>query len=201
MLFFSRAISITNGVTRAPPSTTKHHQSTAKNSAIDYEWFSHRAFHGEALDVVPILLQQRDKEVNGHERVLPQLVWCHVDVTNSHTHAEHLLELKLHLATNLLDLTLNVITGTQQSGKLASFVKTRAQETRDLWNEGLRCQKGIELLRELLDKLLVLVELLQVLNTLERDVGFLSLLTVRRVAEHADLHAGTGHMRKFDGTC
>ncbi len=55
------------------------------------------------------------------------------------------------------------------------------------------------LLGELLDELLVLVELLQVLNTHGRDIVLLSLLAVLRVTEHANTHVGAGDTGKAHG--
>ena len=42
------------------------------------------------LHVVPILLQQRDQEVDGHQTVLPQLIRSHAHVAHGHAHAQHL---------------------------------------------------------------------------------------------------------------
>ena len=42
---------------------------------------------------------------------LPQLVGRHLHVAHGHTHAEHLLQLELHLAAEVRDLGLEVVAG------------------------------------------------------------------------------------------
>merc|ERR1719159_714482 len=93
--------------------------------------------------------------------------------------------------------SLQILAGRAKRRELARLVKTRAQQTRDLRHQRLRREERIVLGRKLLHELLVLVQLLEVLHAAVRHADVLSLLAVRRVAEHADLHALAGHMRKL----
>jgi len=120
---------------------------------------------------------------------------------NGNTHTEDLLQLKLHLATNLCDLILEVVSVLNECGELASFVQARSQKTWDLGDKDLRGHESIEGLCKLLDKLLVLVQLLKVLNAFERDVGSLGLLAMYCIAKHADLHTRARHMGELDSAC
>ena len=52
---------------------------------------------------------------------------------------------------------------------------------------------------EVLDKLLVLLELLEGLGIHAGDAGGVGLIAVLLVAEHADLHAGAGDVGQQDG--
>merc|ERR1740121_2082412 len=56
-------------------------------SAVDGEGLPHGALQMKSLDVVPILLEQRHEEVDGHQAVLPQFVWVHVHVAHRDAHA------------------------------------------------------------------------------------------------------------------
>ena len=70
--------------------------------------------------------------------------------------------------------------------------ETRAEETRDLLDEGLRGEEGVVLLGELLDELLVLIELFQVVDGLVLKVDLLRTVDVGGVGENADGHARAG---------
>ena len=65
---------------------------------------AHRALDVERAHVLPVLLEQRDEEVDGHRRVLDDLLLGHADVADGDTHAQHLLELELDGGTDILDL-------------------------------------------------------------------------------------------------
>merc|ERR1711865_560201 len=140
------------------------------SSAVDHERLAHCALEVQTLDVVPILLEQRDEEVDRRQTVLPQLIRVHANVANGHTHAKHLLQLKLYLAPDIVDLHLKVVSMLNECWELASFVETRTQQPGNLRDEHLRGNEGIKGLCQLLDELLVLVELFQALHTLEWDV-------------------------------
>jgi hypothetical protein len=80
------------------------------------------------------------------------------------------------------------------------LVETGTQETRDLLDQGFRGNEGIVLLGELLDKLLVLVELLQVIDGLEFHTGSLGLIAMESITENAHGQVGAGNVRQLDGT-
>jgi len=57
---------------------------------------AHGGLDVDRLDVLPVLLQQRDEEVDGHLRVDEDLALGHLDVADGHGEAQHLLQLELH---------------------------------------------------------------------------------------------------------
>jgi hypothetical protein len=84
-------------------------------------------------------------------------------------------------------------------GELAGLVETRSQETRNLLDQSLGGNESIVLLGELLDKLLVLVELLQVINRLELHTDLLGLIAVKGITENADGHLGARDVGETNG--
>merc|ERR1719329_861492 len=101
----------------------------AECSTVDGERLAHGALHVQPLDVVPVLLEQGDEEVDGHERVLPQLIWGHIDMSNCHSQAQNLLQLELDVAANLCNLVLKVIICCQERWEFTGLVQARAQKT------------------------------------------------------------------------
>jgi hypothetical protein len=63
--------------------------------------------------------------------------------------------------------------------------ETRAQETRNLLDQGVRCDEGIVFASELLDQLLVLVELLQVISRHGIHSTVLGTIDIVLVTENA----------------
>lgn len=161
---------------------------------------AHGRLDVERLDVLPLLLEERDEEVDGKHDVGQQLVVGHLDVADGDTEAENLLELELDGALDLGDLLLEVLVVRDGGGELAGLGETGAQQTRDLLDQSFGGQEGVVLLGELLDELLVLVELLQVLDGHELEVDELGTVDIGGVGQNAHAHAGTGHMGKLDGT-
>ena len=153
----------------------------------------------ERLDVLPLLLKKRDEEVDGKHDVGEKLVIRHLDVANSHTEAENLLELELDGALNLSDLLLQVLVVRDRSGELAGLGKTGAEETRDLLDESVGGDESIVLASKLLDELLVLVELLQVVGGHGVDTTVLGTVDIVLVTENADGHVGARDTGKLDG--
>lgn len=160
------------------------------------EGLAHSRLEVERLDVLPVLLEQRDQEVDGQHDVSNQLVLSHLDVANSNTQAKNLLELELDGGTDFIGLDGQVIVVRHSSGELADLVETRTQETRNLLDQSFRSKEGIVLLGKLLDQLLVLVELLQVINRLEFHASSLGLVTVESITENADGQVRTRNVRK-----
>lgn len=72
-----------------------------------------------------------------------------MNVADGNTEAEDLLELELDRALDLVDLLLEVLTMRDGRRELAGLGQTRAQQTRDLLDEGIRGQEGVVLLGEL----------------------------------------------------
>jgi len=78
----------------------------------------------------------------------------------------------------------------------------KANIPRNLLDQGLGSEESIVLLGELLDKLLVLVELLQVLNGHEGKllVELLSTVDIGSIGKNAELHTGSGNVGELDST-
>jgi len=163
---------------------------------------AHGRLDVERPDVLPLLLEQRDQEVDGQHGVGHDLVLLHVDVTDGDGETEHLLQLEFDGRSDLVDLLGQVLAVGYRGGELAGFGKTGTQETRDLLDQSLRSEESVVLLSELLDELLVLVQLLQVLNGHEGKllIELLSPVDVGGVGENAELHSGSGNMGEFDGS-
>ena len=51
---------------------------------------AHRALDVESADVLPVLLQERHQEVDGKCDVAIEIFMGHVNVSNSHSQAQHL---------------------------------------------------------------------------------------------------------------
>ena len=75
----------------------------------------------EGLDILPVLLQQRHKEVHGEMDVLSQLLLGHLNIANGNIQAENLLHLELDGGLQVEHLRLDVIGVGDQAGELASL--------------------------------------------------------------------------------
>jgi hypothetical protein len=117
----------------------------------------HGSLDGEGPNVLPSLLQQRDEVVNGQHDVTDQLILSHANVSDSDTHAQHLLELELDGALDVGHLVVEVFGVGHWGGELAGLGETGAEETGNLLDEGVGGDKGVVLASKLLDELLVLV--------------------------------------------
>lgn len=124
----------------------------------------HGSLDGKTSNVLPALLEKRDKVVDGQHDVGNKLLLSHLDVADGDTHAENLLELELDGALNLVD-TAGKIIGVRDGGReLSGLGQTRTQETGNLLDKSLGSDESVVLAGELLDELLVLVKLLQVVG-------------------------------------
>ena len=79
----------------------------------------HGSLDGQATDVLPALLQQRDEVVDGQHDVGDQLLVGHADVADGDTHAQNLLELELDSRLDLVDLAGEVVGVRDGCGELA----------------------------------------------------------------------------------
>jgi hypothetical protein len=160
---------------------------------------AHRSLQVKGLDILPILLEQRNQKVNRHVDVGEKLLVGHLDVANSHTKAERLLQLELDSRLDLVNLIIQLLSVLHESRKLTGLVKTGSQETGNHLDESLRGQESVVLLCQLLDELLVLVKLLEVLNVHEGDINLLSLLAMLGISKNAHSHVGAWNTGKLDG--
>lgn len=75
----------------------------------------------QRLDVLPVLLEKRDEEVDAQHHVAEHLILSHLDVANSDTQAEDLLQLELDGRTDLSDLVAEVLSVGDGSGELSGW--------------------------------------------------------------------------------
>lgn len=127
-------------------------------------WRRHRSLNSQTTDVLPTLLQERDEVVDSQHDVRDEDVLSHTDIPNSNTQAKHLLQLKLDSGLDICDLGGEVLSVGDWGGELSGLGETWSEKTGDLTDELLGGNEGIVFAGELLDKLLVLVELLQVVD-------------------------------------
>jgi len=160
----------------------------------------HGALNVERLDVLPVLLQQRDKEVHCDLNVGVDLLLGHGDMGARNTKGKHLLELELHSRLDVLDLLSEVLAPLHEGWELTHLVHGGSEKTRDLLHDRPRRKEEAVLVRELLDLLLVLVEGLEGLNIQAVNASTLGLFDVVGVAENAARHALPGHVGKLDGS-
>jgi hypothetical protein len=161
---------------------------------------THGRLQVQRLDVLPVLLQQRNEEVDRQHDVGNQLIFSHGDMTDSNTKTENLLQLELDGGTEFVGLIGQGIVVRDGSRELTDLVKTRTQETGNLLNQSLRGKESIILLGKLLDELLVLVELLEIVNRLEFHTSALGLITVESITKNTNSHVRTGNVGELDGT-
>merc|ERR1712126_321291 len=131
---------------------------------VDTLWFSHGGLDGQGFDVLPVLLEERNQEVDGQVQVLDKLIFRHVNITNSNIEAKDLFHLELDGGLDIIDFTKHIILMGQHSWEFTSLVQTWTQKTWDLFDQGFRSEESIILLGKLLDQFLVLVELLEVIS-------------------------------------
>ena len=97
-------------------------------------------------------------------------------------------------ALQIVDLVDDVVTVSQQGGELASLVQTGSQKPGDLFDQRFGSKESIVLLCQLLDKLLLLVQLLQIVSAHEWNALLLSFITMLLIAENADGELGSGNV-------
>ena len=86
--------------------------------------FSHTWLDVKTLDILPVFLEKRDKEVHGKTDVLHQLLLRHLDVTDGNTQTENFLHLELDGSLHVIDLTLQVIWVGYHGGELKDLPAT-----------------------------------------------------------------------------
>lgn len=84
---------------------------------------AHCALDVKRLDILPMLLQKRHQKVDSQNGVRGNLVLGHVDMSNSHRHAQDLLQLELDGRLELGDLRAHVVAGGKKGGELARLVE------------------------------------------------------------------------------
>jgi hypothetical protein len=112
-------------------------------SSVDAVGLAHSALDGQGLDVLPVLLEQRNQEIDSDDDVLLNLIGALVDVTNSNGKAHDLLHLELDGGLSVNNLGSHVIIVGEQSRELSSLAQTRAQDTGQLLDQGVRGKESI----------------------------------------------------------
>jgi len=161
---------------------------------------AHGALDVEGSNILPVLLEQRDQEVDGQHDVCGELILGHLDMADSDTHAEHLLQLELDGRLDVVDLVVQILSVRDGGGEFTGLGKTGSQQTRNLLDENLRSQESIVFSSELLDELLVLVELLQVLDGGVLELDQLCSVDIRSICENAYAHSRAGDVGELDGS-
>ena len=115
---------------------------------------AHRGLDVERLDVLPVLLQERDEEVDAQVQVGDDLVVGHVHVADRDGEAKDLLHLELDGGLDVVHLANHVVLVSQHGGKLTRLVQTGPQETGNLLNQRFRREEGVVPLGKLLHQFL-----------------------------------------------
>jgi len=84
--------------------------------------------------------------------------------------------------------------------EFTSLGQTRTQDTGNLLDQGIGCNKCIVLAGKLLDQFLVPVELLQVIGRHGVNTTVLGTIDIVLVTEDADAHSWARDLRKADGS-
>jgi hypothetical protein len=138
--------------------------SPRKLNLVDALWWRHGRLDCKRANVLPSLFEEGHEVVDSQHDVSNELILSHADISNSDTHAENLLQLELDGALDISDLVGQIFSVADGCWEFAGFGETGSEETGNLFDEGVGCDEGIVLASELLDKLLVLVKLLQVVG-------------------------------------
>lgn len=102
----------------------------------------------------------------------------------------YLLHLELNGSFDLIDFLRHGLLMGEKTRELAGFVQTGTQKTGDLFDESVRGQESVVLLRQLLHQFLVLVQLLQRFHIHVRYIVGFGFVTVLLVTQYAHLHLG-----------
>jgi len=127
---------------------------------VESLWWRHRCLDGQAANILPSLFQERDKVVNSQHDVGDQLILGHLNVSDSDTHTQDLLQLEFDGGLDFIDLGAEIFVVGNWGWEFTSLGETGTQETRNLLDQGVGSDKGIVLASKLFNQLLVLVELL-----------------------------------------
>jgi hypothetical protein len=98
-----------------------------------------------------------ERELTEHD-VSKDLVVVHLDVADSNTQAQNLLELELDGGANLRALCGEVFSMRHGGREFAGLGETRTEETRNLLDESFRGKESVVFLGKFLDELLVFIK-------------------------------------------
>jgi len=169
------------------------------SSLVDSFGWRHGSLDGQASNVLPSLLQQRDEVVDSQHDVTNQMILGHANVSDGNTQAKDLLQLELDGRPDIRQFTSEIFVMRNRGWEFSGLGQTRSQETWNLFDQVLGSDEGIVLPGELLDQLLVLVELLQVVNRHGVDSNMLGTIDIVLVTEDADAHVWSWDLWELDG--
>merc|ERR1711944_59217 len=167
---------------------------------VDTLWFSHGGLDGQGFDVLPVLLEKRNQEADRQVQVLDELIFRHINITDSNIEAKDLLHLELDGGLDIIDFTKHIILMGQHGWEFTGLVQTWTQKTWDLFDQGFRSKESIVLLGKLLDQFLVLVELLEVISRHVWDTFRFGFVIVSSITNNANLLLWSWDVWQFDGT-
>jgi len=151
---------------------------------------------------VPILLQEGGKEVECHDNVLSELLIGHLLVTGGNIEAGDLLELPLDGTSHIIDLLLEWLVVSTWLREHTNSVKNWTKDDWDLLDKSIGGEEEGVLLGPLLDKLLVLVELLQLVHVDNIDTNVIggNLVGVLLIGNQANLQVWSWDIWESNGS-
>lgn len=155
----------------------------------------------DSLEIVPVLLQEGGQEVEGHDDVLSELLIGHLLVTGGNIEAGDLLELPLDGTSNITDLLLEWLVVSAWLWEHTNSVKNWTKDNWDLLDKSISGKEEGVLLGPLLDKLLILVELLELIHVDDINInGWVggNLIGVLLIGNQADLQVWSWDVWKSD---
>ena len=161
---------------------------------------THAALDVDRLQVLPVLLEQGHEEVEGDGNVLADFFLLHLHVADRAAQAQDFLELELDGGLNFDDLLGEVVGEGNCSGELAGTVHVRTDDPRNGLDDGFRGKEAVVLGAELLHKLLVLVELLQVIHVLGSQTSLLGGFFLLKIANDADGETGASDVGQLNAS-
>merc|ERR1711930_26396 len=142
------------------------------NKLVKSDCWSHGGFDVEGPDVLPLFLQQRNQEIDGHVDVLDQLIVVHVDITDGNGQAQNFFHLEFDGLFHFFDFGNHIVSLGQNGWKLTGLVQTWSQQSRNLSDQSIGSQESVVFFGELFNQFLVLVEFFQVFDGHVWDVEF-----------------------------
>ena len=157
----------------------------------------------DSLKVVPLLLEERSKEVETHGDVLSELLLSHFFVTDSDVKVGNFLELPLNGSSGIVDLLLDWLSVRDWLREHTNSRKNWTENGWDFLDESISDKEEGISLGPLLDLFLVLVEFLQVVHGGDIETGDLGsggLILMLLIGNDAHFHVWSWDVWKSDGT-